>query len=1053
MDYSSTTNLTEKVPTISGMTSFHAPRQMGNGDLAPSLIAGISSIPMQLFSEGNKITDKERHFLEAAEKGDKASVERCLLPPDPVNVNVTNLLGRSALQMAVDNENIEIVELLLAQTGIDIGDALLQAIREGVYRMVEMMVNHPSISRQMLGEGWSSAYRSKRKESSDYSPDISPVILAAHCNQFEILQLLLTRGATINKPHSVVCVCVNCSEKQKEDSLRYSLDRINCFRALASPAWISLTNSDPILAAFKLSWELHMLSIKENEFKDIFTTLEAQTKLYAVDLLEQCRTTEEVIAVLNKESDEDDQFSNDRIEEGQIALTRFKLALKYDQKQVTTPSATFPSHPHAQQLLASIWYDGFPGWRRRHLVTKVVICFGLSCLLPFMAIYYLILPRSKIGQLMRSPFMKFMNHSASFIFFLGLLVYASIHSIPCHLDKRGRGLDWVEATIMVFAFGMIWAECKQLWEEGLKAYIRQWWNWLDFIMLSLYLTTFTLRFATMYLVQTGRDGYNSDDPRREWPKDDPTLLAEGIFSIANVFSFARIIFLFQVNPYLGPLQISLGCMLIDIFKFLLIFFLVLLSFACGMNKLYSNDAHTVFDKDCYSNTTVDAASCNEQTGKEFAGLTSAIRSLIWALVGLINRDVITNRDPSIAVFGEILFLSYQLVAIIVLINMLIAMMSSSFQNIENHADVEWKFARSKLWMSYFDEGSTLPPPLNLVISPKSMYSCYQHLKKLLCSRMIKSRKMSKISKRDSLNGTFKHTDSSQPSTVTPDLRYQDVMKRLVSRYIHLYKAKQKADGVNEDDLNEIKQDISSLRYELREDRKREEARGKLHFDDIKKDIVNALQVKEMRRDKMTLSSTNRGDSFPLRRNDAIDTDSTSTGSDSRKSPRMVRSASNIKRVKQSYSVDPTMDYQQKFTDGFKRNMSPVSPSNVSRLSTEQYISKRDLEEMKRDIVGSLTEEIHRSLSTNIPPPRPLQPRTTHSYHPHVFVERSDSPLPPTPPPKPKNFRPIHSNIDVDIHGIRQRASSPGIRYHLSPGPPMYDTTSDPNDGSHSFTQL
>lgn len=57
-------------------------------------------------------------------------------------------------------------------------------------------------------------------------------------------------------------------------------------------------------------------------------------------------------------------------------------------------------------------------------------------------------------------------------------------------------------------------------------------------------------------------------------------------------------------------------------------------------------------------------------------------------------------------------------------------------------------------------------------------------------------------------------DGSPPTTVAPELRYQDVMKRLVSRYIHRYKAKQKADGVNEDDLNEIKQDISSLRSVL-----------------------------------------------------------------------------------------------------------------------------------------------------------------------------------------------------------------------------------------------
>jgi len=53
-----------------------------------------------------------------------------------------------------------------------------------------------------------------------------------------------------------------------------------------------------------------------------------------------------------------------------------------------------------------------------------------------------------------------------------------------------------------------------------------------------------------------------------------------------VFSFARIIFLFQANPQLGPLQISLGCMLIDIGKFFFIFFLVITSFACGLNQLY-----------------------------------------------------------------------------------------------------------------------------------------------------------------------------------------------------------------------------------------------------------------------------------------------------------------------------------------------------------------------------------------------------------------------------------------------------------------------------------
>lgn len=50
----------------------------------------------------------------------------------------------------------------------------------------------------------------------------------------------------------------------------------------------------------------------------------------------------------------------------------------------------------------------------------------------------------------------------------------------------------------------VWSECKQLWEEGLQAYVRQWWNWLDFIMLSLYLCTFSLRAVAYMQISTGK---------------------------------------------------------------------------------------------------------------------------------------------------------------------------------------------------------------------------------------------------------------------------------------------------------------------------------------------------------------------------------------------------------------------------------------------------------------------------------------------------------------------------------------------------------------------
>ncbi|XP_069130241.1 transient-receptor-potential-like protein isoform X2 [Argopecten irradians] len=795
------------------------------------------TMPLEPLKEFQGMDTAERIFLEAVERGDKHTVIRCLQGANSVNVNCTNMLGRSAIQIAVDNENVELVEVLLQQDGVRIGDALLYAIREGVYKIVEMLIDHPSITLEMLGSDWSKGRR-PGEESSDYSQDISPIILASHCNQFEILQLLILRGAEIKQPHQLSCSCKICQEHVHEDSLRHSLLRINTYKALASPAWISLTSPDPILTAFRLSWVLQKLALRENEFKDTYMHLSEQCKKYACDLIDQCRTSEEVIAVLNKESDEEeaDHKQYGLVDNNKLTLARLKLALKYEQKQ-------FVAHPHCQQLLTSIWYEGLPGWRKRNGVTKFLLCIGLILLVPFMAVYYLIFPRSKIGQLLRSPFMKFLYHSASFGVFLFLLVCVSTEISGDSNRERFRGpppsqLEWL---IVFWVTGFVWQEVKQLWEEGLKAYIRQWWNWLDFIMLSLYLATFSLRLVAYILIKS--DNYGPREmTRSDWPPFDPTLISESLFAVANVFSFSRIIYLFQANQHLGPMQISLGCMLIDIAKFLFIFFLVLTSFACGLNQLY-----------WYYN-----GSRSEGDPDSFYTLGESYITLYWSLFGLTAlKDIkIPHGQYFTELMGMLLFMAYHGMASIVLINMLIAMMSNSYQNIENHADMEWKFCRSKLWMGYFDEGSTLPAPFNLIVSPKSIYyflrSCHTFLCKCFRSRRYKKRRTSSHKNRTGESGSglqrmVKQSRSAfngEPFGIPPSysqLIYQDVMRRLVSRYIHQTKKQRQQDGVNEDDLLEIKQDISSLRYELREDRKREIARGENHFENLKHEILSVVK--------------------------------------------------------------------------------------------------------------------------------------------------------------------------------------------------------------------
>ena len=95
--------------------------------------------------------------------------------------------------------------------------------------------------------------------------------------------------------------------------------------------------------------------------------------------------------------------------------------------------------------------------------------------------------------------------------------------------------------------------------------------------------------------------------REFWDATDPTLISEGLFAAANIFSSLKLIYIFTINPHLGPLQISLGRMIIDILKFSFIALLVCFSYSCGVNQLYWYYAEE---------RTRDCAACEDEYPRE-----------------------------------------------------------------------------------------------------------------------------------------------------------------------------------------------------------------------------------------------------------------------------------------------------------------------------------------------------------------------------------------------------------------------------------------------------
>lgn len=93
---------------------------------------------------------EEKKYLLGVERGDVAGTRRVLQrarDTGHINVDCVDPLGRSALLMAIDNENLEMVELLL-EFGVETRDALLHAISEEFVEAVEALLDHEERTRK-----------------------------------------------------------------------------------------------------------------------------------------------------------------------------------------------------------------------------------------------------------------------------------------------------------------------------------------------------------------------------------------------------------------------------------------------------------------------------------------------------------------------------------------------------------------------------------------------------------------------------------------------------------------------------------------------------------------------------------------------------------------------------------------------------------------------------------------------------------------------------------------------------------------------------------------
>ncbi|CAK8677996.1 unnamed protein product [Clavelina lepadiformis] len=538
----------------------------------------------------------------------------------------------------------------------------------------------------------------------------TPTLLAALNNNYEILKLLHEyKHNELKEPE-----CKRMYIKWEE---------ANLWRL----TWEAKTNKEYIVficeASDKNQLDYCMDQIEQlrkcaegrQEFRNFCKDRETKLENFMCSLLDEVRSSEELAKLFDIADDKDDG-DRKRLPEPQRFLEKAsKLKLK-----------KFVTHPFSQLALDNIRYGHFDEFHSHPFFTNFFGKRLLGLCFPFLAIIHLVAPKNKFGS---AP--------------------------PTTLEKLA--LIWFPGRVI--------QEIEECVNYGWKNYVEEWWNYNDILQLVLFSITIAFRCVDYYAyAHYDVIPENERIYRADWKPWEPRLLASGFLAWTYVFVFLRTLRLVKPNRILGPLQVSLSRMMVNAIEFLLFFCLVIFAFGLGLTEVYWYDgtAEAIAAR-CGNATTIDH--CNDPF---FGNLVKSLLDLYWTLFGYVDPyqiDLNTSYNFTQWVASS-LFAMYHVVAIIIMLNMLIAMMSKSYDVISENKEVEWKFQSSITWIHYSRGQFILPPPMNIV---PHFFAIYEFCRKQSQKRNTCRKEVDIEKTEGTLRPSGRHSDIiTHDTTLPPD---------------------------------------------------------------------------------------------------------------------------------------------------------------------------------------------------------------------------------------------------------------------------------------------
>ncbi|KAG1692597.1 Short transient receptor potential channel 2 [Nymphon striatum] len=414
-----------------------------------------------------------------------------------------------------------------------------------------------------------------------------------------------------------------------------------------------LLSPAPLETAVKLARYFYLLSFKEKERSKDLMAAAKHCESMSTDLL-SIAASASTAGNLMKSIDA----------KGTLFLDAL---IELEQKEVV-------SHPAVQRYLTEVWMGSLKWgpW-------KIILLFIAFVFIPPVWIIFSLPLGHRFSHL---PIIKFMSYLVSHIFLIVLMTITNV--IPPYQIWESTNLlpHWYEWMLLLWLSGILVSE---LMNPGDRAGL----GWIKVIILGLSAIAITLH-CIGFLVGI--------EIRKHI-----LYIRNQLLSLGLLLCFLELLNFLSFHHLFGPWAIIIRDLMKDLLRFLVILSIFLMGFSLNVTAIYQ--PINPIQKD----DPISAVFKQKSPVQSF-------EMLFFSLFGLVDPDTLPplHYSPEYSVYiMKTVFGIYMTVTVVVLINLLIAMMSDTYQRIQAESDTEWKFGRAKL-IRNMNKTSPTPSPMNLI---------------------------------------------------------------------------------------------------------------------------------------------------------------------------------------------------------------------------------------------------------------------------------------------------------------------------------------------------